>query len=122
MFRRNPHDLGSRPRMLLAYQDAAYASECGRYFRRLGWEVQMVADGNEAHALADRCRPDVIVFDSALADSAWLTSADYRIVLVVDGQHDVSDLPAHDVVVRRDDGPHALADSLFGHSHLSEAI
>src|SRR5437870_6936810 len=69
-------DSGPRPRLLLAYADAAYASECGRYFRRLGWEVQMVASGAEARMLAGAYQPDVVALDADLLDeSGWLTSA-----------------------------------------------
>jgi hypothetical protein len=108
--------------MLLAYADAAYASECGRYFRRLGWEVQMVASGAEARALADTYRPDVVVFDAELRDdNAWLTSADCEVIVVADSPIH-ADLPDGDLVVRREDGPQALVESIFGKSYLSEAI
>src|SRR6266480_4726177 len=70
------NDFGGRPRLLLAYADPAYASECGRCFRRLGWEVEMVASGAEARELAHEYRPDVVVLDAELLDeSGWLTSA-----------------------------------------------
>src|SRR6266542_6801202 len=83
-------EYASRPLLLLAYADAAYASECGRYFRRLGWEVLMVAGGAEARLLAAEYHPDVVVLDTELLDeSGWLTSAkistdnpDMRIILV----------------------------------------
>ena len=108
--------------MLLAYADAAYASECGRYFRRLGWEVQMVASGAEAHALADTYRPDVIVYDAELRDDhAWLTGADYEVIVVANGPS-YADLPDGDLIVRREDGPQALVETIFGKSFLSEAI
>src|SRR5476649_848225 len=85
-------DFGSRPRLLIAYADAAYGSECGRYFRRLGWEVEMVASGAEARELAGEFQPNVVVLDAELLDeSGWLTSAkistenpDLRIILVSD--------------------------------------
>ncbi len=32
-----------RPLLLLAYADSAHAAQCGRYFRRHGWEVHLVA-------------------------------------------------------------------------------
>src|SRR5476649_701189 len=71
-------DFGSRPRLLLAYADAAYASECGRYFRRLGWEVAMVASGIEACELVHDYRPNVVVLDAELLDeSGFLTSANH---------------------------------------------
>src|SRR5437899_1851345 len=85
-------EYGNRPRLLLAYADPTYASECGRYFRRLGWAVEMVATGAEARELAHEYRPDVVVLDAELLDeSGWLTSAkistenpDLRIILVAD--------------------------------------
>src|ERR1041385_1216770 len=84
------HTESGRPRLLLAYADAAYASECGRYFRRLGWEVEMVASGVEARELAHEYHPDVVALEVALLhESGWLTSAkissenpELRIVLV----------------------------------------
>ena len=109
--------------MLLAYADAAYASECGRYFRRLGWEVQVVASGLEARDLADGNQPDVVVFDAALTDdNAWLTGVDAQVVVVTNRSIDAAHLPDGDIVVSREDGPQALAESIFGKSFLSEAI
>src|SRR5688500_1750340 len=66
----------SRPRMLLAYSDSAYASRCVRHFRRLGWEVRMVASGVEAQRLVEQVAPHVVVLDVDLADeTGWLSSA-----------------------------------------------
>src|SRR5437899_1090499 len=92
MSRMYQSEYGKRPRLLLAYADPAYASECGRCFRRLGWEVEMVASGAEARELAHQYRPDVVVLDAELLDeSGWLTSAKIstdnpalRIILVAD--------------------------------------
>ena len=65
-------DYENRPRMLLAYADAGYASECGRYFRRLGWEVQMVGAAASKPALSPMIPPDVVVLDAELLDeSGW---------------------------------------------------
>ena len=125
---------GNRPRLLLAYADPAYASECGRYFRRLGWEVQMVASGCEARQLAGDYRPDVVVLDAELADeSGWLTSAkisdenpDLRIVLVADEWNDHTqdrlDMVGADHSVCRRDGAEALAMVILGKASLSEAV
>src|SRR5438067_8385402 len=85
-------EFGNRPRLLLAYADAAYASECGRYFRRLGWEVEMVASSADARELVGEYRPNVVVLDEALLiESGWLTSAkmtidnrDLHIIVVAD--------------------------------------
>src|SRR5437763_8521351 len=79
-----------RPRLLLAYSDSAHASRCVRYFRRLGWEVHMVASGAEAQRLSTELLPQAIVFDVDLPDeSGWLSAAklrltppDHRIVLL----------------------------------------
>ena len=133
MFGRNL-DSSTRPRMLLAYTDAAYASACGRHFRRLGWEVQMVASSGEARELAGDYRPDVVVLDAALLDeSGWLTSAkistenpELQIVVVADQRNDNMEqrlrMVGADRAVCRQDGAEALAESIFGKSFLSEAV
>ena len=123
-----------RPRMLLAYADAAYASQCGRYFRRCGWEVQMVASGAEARELTHNYRPDVVVLDAALLDeSGWLTSAkisaekpDLRIILVADqddfGLEERLHMVGADQAVQREDGAEALAEAVLGSLLLAKAI
>jgi DNA-binding response OmpR family regulator len=127
-------EFGSRPRLLLGYADAAYASECGRYFRRLGWEVQMVASGNEARELARAYRPTVVVLDAELLDeSGWLTSAkisaehpDLRIILVADERTDDMQgrlrMVGATQSVCREDGVEALAMTVLGETSLSEAV
>jgi DNA-binding response OmpR family regulator len=134
MLGRYQTEFGARPRLLLAYADAAYASECGRYFRRLGWEVEMVASSAEARELAGEYRPNVVVLDSQLLDeSGWLTSAkisienpDLRIVLVADERtenlHDRLHMVGARDLVRRRDGAEALAMSILGKASLSEAV
>ncbi len=68
--------LTHRPVMILAYADSAHAARCGRYFRRLGWEVHLVASAAEARKLAGNTNPRVIVLDTELPDeSGWLTCA-----------------------------------------------
>src|SRR6516162_587040 len=70
-----------RPRMLLAYSDSAHAARCVRYFRRLGWEVHMVASGAEAQRLANQLLPHAIVLDVNLPDeSGWLSAAKLRLL------------------------------------------
>ncbi len=108
--------------MLLAYTDAAYASQCGRYFRRLGWEVQMVAGGADARHLAYTWHPDVVVLETALVDqSGWLTSAKssldnpaLRIILVADeftiDTRQRLTMVGADQSVSRVDGAEALAE------------
>src|SRR5204863_9223090 len=124
----------NRPRLLLAYTDAVYASECGRYFRRLGWEVQMVASGAEARGLAGEYHPDVVVLEEALLDeSGWLTSAkistenpDLRIILVTAEQTDRLkvrlDMVGADQSVCRYEGAEGLAMLILGKASLSEAV
>ena len=71
----------ARPRLLLAYSDSAHASQCVRYFRRLGWEVHMVASGVEAQRLVGELSPQVIVLDVDLPDeSGWLSAAKIRLL------------------------------------------
>ena len=124
----------NRPRMLLAYTDAAYASQCGRYFRRQGWEVQMVASGTEARELVGQFHPDIVVLEAALLDeSGWLTSAKIstenpglQIILVADRSMDgiedrLSMVGAHHAVCRND-GVESLADCIFGKASFSEAV
>lgn len=125
-------EFAGRPRLLLAYADAAYASACGRYFRRLGWEVQMVASGSEARNLASEYHPDVVVLDAGLLDeSGWLTSAkismdnpNLRIILVADQTdlHDRLETVGAEQAVRRCDGAEELAHVILGSATLSEAV
>ena len=130
--RRYPSEFTERPRMLLAYADAAYASECCRFFRRLGWEVQLVASGDEARVLAAEFQPDVIVLEDDLIDeSGWQTSAKiasddptFRIVIVSDESSPYQRLRAAGAkqVVRRSHGAEGLAGVVLGPEVLSEAI
>lgn len=126
-------EYSGRPRLLLAYADAAYASECGRYFRRLGWEVEMVASGFEARELASDYRPNVVVLDVALLDeSGWLTSAkistdkpDLRIILVAEPGESSDErlqMVGAQQAVCRHDGAEALAHAVLGRQSLSEAV
>jgi DNA-binding response OmpR family regulator len=131
---RKYQDSINRPRLLLAFSDAPYASQCGRYFRRLGWEVQMVASGAEARMLAVDYRPDVVVLAAELLDeSGWLTSAkistenrDLRIIVVT--KEPIADLPDRlamvgaEQSVRRIDGAEGLAHAVLGQMTLSEAV
>jgi two-component system, OmpR family, response regulator len=122
----------NRPRLLLAYADAAYASECGRYFRRLGWEVQMAASGADARILAAEFQPDVVVLDAELIDeSGWLTSAkistdnpELRIILVTAGEVNSSRLAmvGAEHAVPRDAGAEGLAHIVLGSPTLSQAV
>jgi DNA-binding response OmpR family regulator len=126
-----PTEYGNRPRLLLAYADPAYASECGRYFRRLGWEVEMVASGVEARELANEYRPNVVVLDADLVDeSGWLTSAkistenpELRIILVADQPSEQRlEMVGASQSVCRSNGAEALASAVLGKGSLSEAV
>jgi DNA-binding response OmpR family regulator len=65
-----------RPLLVLAYSDSAHAARCGRYFRRLGWEVRLVATAAEARRLCSVCTPRAVILDIDLPDeSGWLTCA-----------------------------------------------
>ena len=69
-------NFGHRPVMIFAYADSAHAAQCGRYFRRLGWEVHLVASAAEARRLAQKTNPRVMVLDTELPDeSGWLACA-----------------------------------------------
>jgi DNA-binding response OmpR family regulator len=119
---------------LLAYTDPVYASECGRYFRRLGWEVQLVASGAEARVLAHQFHPDVVALDADLLDeSGWLTSAkistenpSLSIILVAGPTTDCTTDRLHMVgaeqFVRRADGAEALAHAVLGPTALSAVV
>ncbi|MBI2804097.1 MAG: response regulator [Planctomycetes bacterium] len=128
------NDWTGRPRLLLAYSDAVYASECGRYFRRLGWEVQMVASGAEARILASDYRPNVVVLAAELLDeSGWLTSAKIstenphvRIILVTDGETEPGperlEMVGAQLAVNRRGGAESLAQVVLGQNSFSEAV
>jgi DNA-binding response OmpR family regulator len=125
-------EFSGRPRLLLAYADAGYAAECGRYFRRLGWEVEMVASGIEARELVGAYRPHVVVLDAELLDeSGWLTSAKIsaensglRIILVADGvgKDDRAQMVGAEQAVSRQGGAEALAMAILGKPAFSEAV
>src|SRR5260370_1377898 len=69
-------EFGFRPLLILAYVDSAHAVQCGRYFRRMGWEVRLVASAAEARRTASICGPRAVVLDTELPDeSGWLACA-----------------------------------------------
>lgn len=127
-------EYGSRPRLLLAYADAAFASESGRYFRRLGWEVQMVGCGADARAFADEYRPDVVVLDAELLDeSGWLTGAKIstanpgmHIILVADhwtpAMEERARMVGAEQCANRRKGAEALAVAILGKPMFCEAV
>jgi len=123
----------ARPRLLLGYTDSAHASRCARHFRRLGWEVHLVAAAAEAQRLAGELLPHTIVLDADLPDeSGWLSAAKIlltrpaqRIFLLVDEPNQRLDERAASLgvagLVRRDQGPEALA-TLIHDRQLSVAV
>ena len=69
-----------RPRLVLAYADAAQAARQGRSFRRRGWEVHQTASGVEARRLAADLNPSLVILDTQLPDeSGWLVCAKLRL-------------------------------------------
>ena len=127
-------DLGNRPRLLLAYADGAFASECGRYFRRLGWEVQLVTSSAETIEFARNWHPNVVVLEESLADSSgWLTSAklnaehaDLRIIMVASETRNITEehlraVGASEYCSRRL-GAEGLANAVLGYCAMSAAV
>jgi hypothetical protein len=108
---------------LLAYTDPVYASECGRYFRRLGWEVQLVASGAEARVLAHQFHPDVVALDAAKISTE---NPSLSIILVAGPTTDCTTDRLHMVgaeqFVRRADGAEALAHAVLGPTALSAVV
>ena len=119
----------SRPRMLLAYADSAFASRCVRIFRRLGWEVHMAAGASEVQRLVDHYAPEVVVLDVDLPEeSGWLTSAKLTLsqagpkVVLLAGDHsdrlgERAAAVGAAAVVTRPDGVEALVRTVYGTTH-----
>lgn len=61
-----------RPRMVFAYVDSVHAAQCGRFFRRQGWEVHLVADGSQVHRLVEYVGACIVVVDTELIKDADL--------------------------------------------------
>jgi DNA-binding response OmpR family regulator len=65
-----------RPVLIWAYVDSGHAARYGRYFRRQGWDVRLVASAAEARRLTGILTPRAIVLDTELPDeSGWLACA-----------------------------------------------
>lgn len=64
----------SRPHLVLAHPNAAYAASVCRYYGRLGWETHLASSAHDARRLAEQLSPDVVVLGTDLPDeSGWLT-------------------------------------------------
>jgi len=127
------HDAGFRPLLVLAYVDSAHAAHCGRYFRRLGWEVRLVASAGEARRLVADCNPRAVVLDTELPDeSGWLTCAkimqecpECRVFLLApergyDTNQNLASVNAAGVVCRQD-AVDSFAETVLGEC-LAEAV
>lgn len=124
--------LNARPRLLLGYTDSAHAARTVRQFRRLGWEVHMVASGIEAQRLVQDIHADLVVLDVDLPEeNGWVSAAkilksqpSQRVVLLA-GESERLAERARSLgavgVVRRDLGPDALA-ALISDRQLSVAV
>lgn len=122
-----------RPILVLAYADSAHAAQCGRHFRRMGWEVHLVASATEARRLLDHVQPRVIVLDTELPDeSGWLLCAkvtqenpNRQVVLVAPERTPASAEQATRVgavaIVTRSEPVDALVESVLGQA-LTEAV
>ena len=113
--------------------DSAHAAHCGRYFRRLGWDVHLVASAAEARKLATNTNPRVIVLDTELPDeSGWLTCAklthedpNRRVILLTPNQspearHNLAKVNGA-ALVSRQDHIDVLAETILGDS-FAEAV
>src|SRR5262245_4719698 len=58
-----------RTRIVFAYVDSAHAVKCGRFFRRQGWEVHLVAGGSRLYQFLQTLSPSVLVIDSVLVQN-----------------------------------------------------
>jgi DNA-binding response OmpR family regulator len=119
-----------RPLMILAYADSGHAAQCGRYFRRLGWEVRLVASAAEARRLLAVVTPRVLVLDTHLAgEDGWSSCAalahGHRVVLLAPERtpEAFARLAATGAaaLVSRRDPIEALAETILG-KRLAEAV
>ncbi|HWY87073.1 MAG TPA: response regulator [Gemmataceae bacterium] len=122
-----------RPLLILAYVDSAHAAQCGRYFRRLGWEVHLVASAAEARRLSATGAARALVLDTELPDeSGWLTCAKItqedparKVILLAPDRLPETGERLADVnavaLVTRHDPMEVLAEAVLGRQ-LAEAI
>jgi DNA-binding response OmpR family regulator len=130
---RTAMDANDRPLLILAYKNSAHAARCGRYFRRLGWEVRLVATAAEARRLCSVCTPGAVILDIDLPDeSGWLTCAkmtrddiDLRVILLAEQRPlDYSERLAKvqaAALVTRHDSMDVVAEAVLGRQ-LAEAV
>jgi DNA-binding response OmpR family regulator len=128
----------NRPLLLLAYADSAHAARCGRFFRRQGWEVRLVASAAEARQLLSRLTPRAIVLDTELPDeNGWLTCAKIahedasrmapprKVILLAPDRstETLQHLASVNAValITRDDPVEAMAETILGES-FAEAV
>jgi DNA-binding response OmpR family regulator len=128
----------NRPLLILAYADSAHAALCGRFFRRQGWEVRLVASAAEARGLLTKVTPRAIVLDTELPDeSGWLTCAKIihedaarkapprKVILLAPDRspetlRHLANINATALITRRDP-VEALAETILG-QRLAEAV
>lgn len=125
--------MNTRPRLLLAYSDSAHASQCGRFFRRLGWEVRMVPCGFEARRQVYEFQPTILVVDADLPEeSGWLTCAKIvldrpqaKILVQVPFRDEESEKQVQflglDGLVSREEGVEGLAGAIMGQA-VTQAV
>jgi DNA-binding NarL/FixJ family response regulator len=128
-----PQESSSRPCLLLAYADSAYAARIVRTFRRLGWEVHRAASAAEARRLLPHYAPRAVLLEIALPDeSGWSASAgiteahpDQRVILLAPERlENVADrlrAAGAAAMVSRADGMEGLVRAVYGHT-LAKAI
>jgi DNA-binding NtrC family response regulator len=117
-------ETSSRPRLLLAYADSAYAARIVRSFRRLGWEVHMAATAREVDRLIEIHGPQAVLVDVALPDeNGWDVSA--RITAARPEQHVVllaTDRPVDAAARARTAGAAAIVTRADGMESLVRAV
>jgi DNA-binding NtrC family response regulator len=90
---RLPENLsGKGPVLIIAHEDADYASVVGRQFRQLGWQIQLADSVSEVRRLSRQAGQAVLILSAEFpGESGWLTCAKLmqerpflKVVLVVD--------------------------------------
>ena len=122
-----------RPRMVFAYVDSAHAAQCGRFFRRNGWEVHLVADGFQAQRLVEYVGSSILVLDTGLIEKGeeqtwrqWLQNqVGLKVVLLAElcteEAYQIQETFSAMALHSREDAVNALAATLLGEP-LAEAV